>query len=156
MSAAPAHSRRLQGNQVRWNGDVIGLLGGVGPTIDPLPVLFRALRLEGVRVGSITHVRDDEPGARGAPHRARHRRSAPHRACSGRTREARLGKHFGKIVVARRLSAVGRGKRRHRFTGSSAVQPGTATVRLGPDPRAPPEHANSRAATEILTTWRAR
>jgi NADPH:quinone reductase-like Zn-dependent oxidoreductase len=38
----------------RWGGrvSVIGLLGGLGVTIDPLPVLFRALRLEGVRVGS--------------------------------------------------------------------------------------------------------
>lgn len=31
---------------------VIGFLGGSGVTIDPLPVLFRVLRVEGVRVGS--------------------------------------------------------------------------------------------------------
>jgi NADPH:quinone reductase-like Zn-dependent oxidoreductase len=38
----------------RYGGtvSVIGLLTGVGAATDPLPVLFRALRLEGVRVGS--------------------------------------------------------------------------------------------------------
>lgn len=40
----------------RYGGIVslIGLLTGVGAETDPLPVLFRALRLEGVRVGSTT------------------------------------------------------------------------------------------------------
>ncbi|PTL84507.1 NAD(P)-dependent alcohol dehydrogenase [Vitiosangium sp. GDMCC 1.1324] len=47
-------SRSLQA--VRFGGtvSVIGLLTGVGREIDPLPVLFRATRLEGIVVGS-TH-----------------------------------------------------------------------------------------------------
>ena len=40
---------------MRPNGTVslIGLLTGVGSLVDPLPVLFRNLRLLGVRVGSV-------------------------------------------------------------------------------------------------------
>ncbi|HSC85775.1 MAG TPA: NAD(P)-dependent alcohol dehydrogenase [Polyangiaceae bacterium] len=32
---------------------VVGLLGGAGPTIDPLPILFRTVTVEGVHVGSL-------------------------------------------------------------------------------------------------------
>ena len=33
--------------------DVVGLLGGMGDTIDPLPILFRSVTLRGIHVGSV-------------------------------------------------------------------------------------------------------
>ena len=41
---------------VRTGGTIslIGLLTGLGSTIDPMPVLFKAIRLEGIVVGSVT------------------------------------------------------------------------------------------------------
>lgn len=53
VGGAPTLARSLQAVRVGGRVAVVGLLGGMGERIDPLPILFRGVTVEGVHVGSV-------------------------------------------------------------------------------------------------------
>ncbi|UJR83240.1 Hypothetical protein I5071_53070 [Sandaracinus amylolyticus] len=54
VGGAATLARSLQAVRVGGRVAVLGLLGGMGQTIDPLPILFRSVTVEGMHVGSVS------------------------------------------------------------------------------------------------------
>ncbi|WP_053238712.1 zinc-dependent alcohol dehydrogenase family protein [Sandaracinus amylolyticus] len=54
VGGAATLSRSLQAVRVGGHVAVLGLLGGMGQAIDPLPILFRSVTVEGMHVGSVS------------------------------------------------------------------------------------------------------
>ena len=54
VGGAATLARSLQAVRVGGRVALLGLLGGMGQTIDPLPILFRSVAVEGLHVGSVS------------------------------------------------------------------------------------------------------
>jgi len=53
VGGAQTLARSFQAAKVSGRVAVVGLLGGMGDAVDPLPILFRGITVEGVHVGSV-------------------------------------------------------------------------------------------------------
>ncbi len=96
-----AHTLAESFKATKFGGSVsvIGLLGGLGVTIDPLPVLFRALRLEGVRVGSTSMFETMNRAFEALRIEPVIDEVFPLERAAEALAKLDSGKHFGKIVV---------------------------------------------------------
>lgn len=100
VGGAGTLKRSLEAVRVGGTIGLIGLLAGVGGTIDPLPVLFKGVRLHGIHVGSVASF--EEMNRAISVHAIRpvidDEVFSLDRA-SVALRKLQDGKHFGKIVV---------------------------------------------------------
>jgi NADPH:quinone reductase-like Zn-dependent oxidoreductase len=89
----------LQATKYGGTVSLVGILTGVGAATDPLPVLFRAIRLEGVRVGSTSMYEAMNRALEVLRIRPVIDEVFPIERANDALAKLEAGKHFGKIVV---------------------------------------------------------
>ncbi|WP_438001503.1 NAD(P)-dependent alcohol dehydrogenase [Sorangium sp. So ce185] len=91
--------RSLQAVKAGGVVSLIGLLTGVGSQIDPMPILFRAIRVEGVIVGSRQSFVDLTATLEAHAIRPVIDEVFPLERASDALAKLAAGKHFGKVVI---------------------------------------------------------
>jgi NADPH:quinone reductase-like Zn-dependent oxidoreductase len=99
VGGAPTLAEAFKATRFGGLVSVVGLLGGVGATLDPLPVLFRALRLEGVRVGSTSMFETMNHALEALRVEPVIDQVFPFERAGEALARLESGQHFGKVVV---------------------------------------------------------
>jgi NADPH:quinone reductase-like Zn-dependent oxidoreductase len=99
VGGAQTLAQSLQAVRVGGGISVVGILGGVGQQIDPLPILARSVRVAGISVGSVSALERMNEALESWKLRPVVDEVFPlERAAEGLAKLA-AGEHFGKIVV---------------------------------------------------------